>query len=173
MSDCRIKKKNLNASDVEIILKISDFRSNFQQASSSEEGNKKYSQSPVVSTPKPQVSSTSAGAKMVSSFGIRDAIVEITKEQSKQQRHEGGSIVAPPKINQHNPFDLDAVIACIDRYVEKQNPEQMIVTALKTHQPIVEKDQMSYALCFHPMSSASYAPQTQTRSRSVGYRRDM
>ena len=49
-----------------------------------------------------------------------------------------------PKVKQHETFNLDALLACRDAYIKEHGVDQMIVTALLAHQPIIDKDCITF-----------------------------
>ena len=91
-------------------------------------------------TPKVQ-SSSPVRSRPVSSFKIKDTYSQMLHEQPvvvrEQQEEKHEKIVAREAINEAK------VMAAFERYIIEYKPEQMVVIALKSHQPLVQGEQIT------------------------------
>lgn len=75
-----------------------------------------------------------------SSFKIKSMLSEVVKEQPGSKPKV--EVVKYEQVEEREAIDVAKVADAVERYISEYKPEPLVVMALKTHQPFVEKEQV-------------------------------
>lgn len=76
-----------------------------------------------------------------SSFKLKDAYTQLLYKQPEKVKIQEETVYE--KVETHESIDEAKVMVALDRYIVESNPEQMVATALKAHQPLIKGESVT------------------------------